>query len=671
MKKLAGLTALAMLVGSMSIAVPASAATTTDLGAGWSMSVADGVTLNDTKYVCITDKEAHSGNNSLHFNLPNSQSGVIDITHAANPTTAWSGDWGDTNKWRVEFYAKSDTFDWYNNKDFKYYTQIGPFDCENVNNANGTRIRLDDQKITWSEPDENGWRKGSFEYIYPYSWEKPQFHIRLAGYADNMYIDDISVTYLGTSFLGDISLLADGGFEFVEATGENLEDYGWHASYNNSGIPAGYEAAAEIVKDSKGNRMLHVKAPHTGNGWQKMLILKREIATNLVDIDWGAYQIKFKIRGAYSTPHLEVGSGGYDEHLRFLNNTEKVTTKKLDDGWTEYTIVTQGQNTGGSNSLNSFRLQSYGRSNSFYIDDVQVQKISDEVPAKGDHLYNGNFDNEKTNSAVEAKSWEKVVSSSGDSRYITTRSGKYAYTGKSSMFISAPGSYNDNQYIQFNQALPTDFDASGEATLTMKMRTTNPNTTLYAYYGDTSTNGKMSANVYLDSTATVKELGNDWYQYTVKMPALEKGQKPHKLAIEAMNAVDGIWIDDISLVGANGKEAIENGSFEDYEKYVIGSAYILNEDGDEVYEPSEGENTIYVPVTTNEAGLNYNLFFVVYKNGQIFKMDKCEYKNASVGDKELEATITLDTVDDGTYTARAFVWNDNMVPYTNSIDFEI
>lgn len=684
MKKLAILTALTMLLGSMSIALPASAAETTqDLGAGWTMSVPEGVTVNDNRYVKITDKKSHSGKYSLYWNLPyaNTDGKQIIIKHTAQPTTIYSSSWDENNKWRVEFYVRSDGFDWYNDTEFKNRNKIGTFDC-GESNVNGTLISFGNSKITWSEPDENGWRKGSFDFIYPYNWEKPDFTLRLGGCGDGMYIDDISVKRISEG-LNTVTLLADGGFEIAEATGESLSDYGWSVSYNQGHIADNHAPKAEIV-EVKGNKMMYVTAPDPGNGWQKEIMLKKDIATNLTDIGWGNYQIKFKIRGAYSGGHIELGCGAYDNLMHFLRETETniIDKKELDDGWTEYTFLAWGENQSNDWPTNGFRLNVYGYSGGFYLDDFQVQKVTSVtrdsetnaitgVEVSGaDHLYNGNFDNEKTNSNAEASGWNKVVSSVGDNRYITTRSNKYAYTGENSMFISAPGSWVDQKYIQFNRTIPSDFDASKEATLTLKMRTVNPDTALYCYYGNNSTNTQLASKIVFNTTAaTVESLGNDWYKYTVKMPALAEGTQPYKLAIEAMSGVDGIWIDDISLIDANGKEAIENGSFETYDKCVIGEAYMMDADGEDLNALAKGENTVYVPVKTNDAGLNYNLYFVIYKNGAIYKVESGSYKNAAVGDKELSAMIKLDTVDDGTYTARAFLWDDDMVPYTNSINF--
>lgn len=675
MKKLASLTAIAMLLGSMSIAMPASAeATTYDLGAGWTVTALDGSLSDDTHYVEITDKESHSGNYSLHWNYSEGTGSDeiyrYTILHDANPTGIYSDDWGEKGKFKVEFYAKSNSFDWYNNPDFMYYNKIGPFDNPSETSINGTRIRLSSEKIAWSEPDENGWRKGTFYYQYPYNWGKPQFYILLGGLANDMYLDDISVTYAGTEDFKDLSLLADGGFELVTPTGEELSDYGWHVAYNTANVNEARMPSAEIVADGKGNKMLHVTAPDPGNGWQKEIALRREIATNMLDIGWGTYAIKFKIRGAYSSNHLEAGCGAYNDLLRGLNNSNYVTTKKLDDGWTEYTVITGGENTGNGNSLNSFRFNVYGYCNSFYIDDFTVYKVNDGVAAAGDHLYNGTFDNEKTNANIEASGWAKVVNALGDNRYLTTRSNKFAYTGTNSMFFSAPGSWVDQKFIQFYQVLPSNYDAAKEYTLKLKMRTINPETALYCYYASNSTNGKVSDKIeFKSSNAEVKSLGNDWYQYTVTLPALSSADAAYKLAFEAMSAVDGIWIDDISVTDAEGKEYITNGSFEDYEKYVIGNPYMLDGDYLDIDAPVAGENYLYVPIKTNVAGLNYYVYFAIYKDGSLYKITKASYENAAVGEKEVEAMLELDTVGDGAYTAKAFVWDKNMAPYINKAEF--
>ena len=114
---------------------------------------------------------------------------------------------------------------------------------------------------------------------------------------------------------------------------------------------------------------------------------------------------------------------------------------------------------------------------------------------------------------------------------------------------------------------------------------------------------------------------------------------------------------------------VKNGSFESYKKYVIGEFDLTDDSYESVPSPVAGENNMTISVNTIEPGYSYALYFAIYKDGSLYKAVKTEQMDSAAGEAELKATINLDSVSDGVYSAKAFLWDDEMNPYIAKSSF--
>ncbi len=696
MKKLAMLTALVTLIGSLGVTAPVSAEETigvgTELGAGWTItSVGENTVFEEGKtWAYITDKQAHSGSNSLYFRGDTSND-KFTIEHPASGTNRFnSTDWNPNtdNQWTVSFWMKAESDEWLtesaNDKNARYNMKIGTLNSAGSTTASCQR-KLIWENVEWGETDANGWTKGSFDFIYPYSDANGSFKIMILGSTFGTYIDDIEVKYSGTKDgLKDrnISLLSGGDFEYLTETGEDIASYGWttkaHTSFTNP-------PSVDIVQDETGNKMMRVKFTEFQNVDQAFF-LHKALSHPKVSIAWEPFMLSFKMKGTYHPSYIQVGNMDYT-HIVYLDNgrqnsyKEYATVTPLEDGWVQYDCKIGGQI---EDSTVDFRFD-YNKFYEIYIDDVCVRKLQDDetdstivtATYPDAQIFNGSFDAD-TETKISPKNWVPYVHN-GQSGDLVTRSTKFAYSGENSLYIAAPNSYVDERYVQFSQSMPADFDYSKDYTLKLKMKTLSPETTLHAFFG-VNGNVECSERALLSSETTgrsdgyaatnVEALGDGWYEYTTTLTALE-GTSPEKISFLAMSGLDATWIDDVSLTDENGKEYIVNGSFEEFNKYEVGGSYIVLDELDTVPAPQVGENTLYVPITTNEAGLDYYVYFAIYKGGQLYKVQKAEYLDAAVGTKEVDATITIenDANYSGKYTAKAFVWDSAMKAYSNAADF--
>lgn len=629
----AAVSAITVLCTSVVLPSVNAQAEETSVDNGWSITYADGVTQDETHYAKFTTEESHSGDYSLHIKYTDDIAGAdffgqnkIAVQHES---AGCFGDWSTDgeNTFRTQFYIKG-------NYD-KMGLMLGTFDCAEAG-IRGTRIRLDNEKIVFGEPDQNGWVKAYFDFAYPYG--STNFSIGVFGKAD-VYIDDISVTHLGLNngaARKGTSLLFDGGFEPII----DLAPYGW--SYTD----ASNQAGVEIVKDATGNKMLHIR--YASESYDDKFVLHKNIATpsGSGGIDWAKYKIYFKAKGNFNPGEIQFGNDRYDDQLGYPE-----PVRELDDGWKLYSVKAGGQNKTG------FRVKVHQSCYDMYLDDFAVVKLNGEAEISGDHLANGTFDNPTTEANIQPSGWFFVKNIAGDANFITTRDSAHTYSGKNAMFISAPGMWVDQKFIDVRQELPSDFDYSKSYTLKVKAYTPNVNTALNVMFSNAS---NAAASQVVLTEANANHLKDSWYEYTIPMTASDGC---NQIRFLAMSNIGGMWIDEVSLIDADGNEYITNGSFEEYKRYDVGSFVLMDDSGDIINKPVAGENTVENTVTLYEEGLKYALYFAVYKDGALYDVVKAE-PDSKTTTTTVNATITLDSVTDGKYTAKAFIWDpDTLVPY--------
>lgn len=647
-KTAAAVSALAILFTTLTVpTVSAAESTTEDIGGGWTVTYANGTEKDETHFAKITDEVARSGNHSLHINCPETVGATNDgaklnITHPCGSTY---GEWNYENQFRVQFYIKGQ----YTPR----LTEIGTFDCQK-NDINGTIYRLyynknngEGNPVTIEEPDENGWSKVYFDYVYPYDDEtKSTFKINIYGEAQDLYIDDISVTYNGTNEKRKgVQLLFNGGFE-----SEELSDYGW--TYTGT---SGY-GAAEIANEN-GNKMLHIR--YSKEIYDEKFVLTKEIATMPESIDWAGYKIYFKAKGNFINTSIEMGNNVYD-----MNVGKPQRVKDLDDGWALYSVQASGKN-----EDRKFVVKVHGYCYDMYLDDFAIVKLNgvrnDDgsytyTDTNGDHLENGTFDNPTGKLNLQPDNWYFVSSPQNDARFFITRDTTRSTSGKNSMYIGAPGDYVAEKYVDMRQSLPEDFDYTKEYTFKVKMYTPTPNTVLRAEFSNVS-NGVGCEKILNSEYA--EHLGDSWYQYTVPMQA-QAGY--NQLRICAMSTIGGIWIDDVSLTDSDGKEYVVNGSFDEYTRYEVGEFSLLDEAYEDMNALAAGELTIENTFKPLEDGLKCAMYFAIYKDNKLYDIIKGQASGelTAGADTSYSATVTLDSVSNGVYKAKAFMWDpDTMTPY--------
>jgi len=654
MKKIAALLAATIMTGMITVPFTASAETSADIPNGWTITYGADTPESEENYATFTTEEAHGGEWSLVAHSPaemTSEYGRIIISHPAGLPKG--GAWDETGKYTVEFYTKG-----IETSADMWGVRAGTFGHQHETSINGTLVALNGGKVTWGEPDSDGWRKVSFDFAYPYTdTTQSDFKIIIRATPDirDVYFDDVRVYYTGTNgaTYPDLLTAEEGNFEPKPvATGEDIANYGWSVK----SVASGYNLNTEIIKEPDGNKMLHV----TYNGGWNNSILHRTIATpaGAGGIDWSKYRIYFKAKGTYSKGGIEVGNDKIDSYLRFLNRTDgTVTTKDLGDGWTQYAVTTAGQNSTG------FRIQIYSTVD-MYLDDFMVVKLnSDGSEIVGDHLDNGSFDNPASASDKKIDRWYASKGGANQANEFATPDSTHTYSGKNAYFLACPGVWVDQAYSDLRQDLTTDFDYSKSYTAKVKVYTPSPNTGLQIMFSNA--NNAVASQAKL-ANGQVTDLGNGWYEYSVSMQASEGYDQLRFLTVEMTG---GVWIDDVALVDENGVNYIENGSFDEVKIAEFGEFALMDDSYEAIDAPVVGDNIVSVNVNTLVAGQDYTLILAIYKDGSLFDVYRTQSLDTITGDQEMTASITLDTVEDGVYTAKAFLWDGGMNPYIDSVEF--
>ena len=436
---------------------------------------------------------------------------------------------------KVTFYVKGS----YNEEDI----MVGTGDRTTGSNPDViTYMPLSHEKIEKSEY-KNGW----IRYSYLFRGSIPnnsEFKFSVIGGENELYIDNLSVVF--DSATDDTSyiytgqgIMPDGGFEVsvTSETGYDIEDYGWSSNIDNVTLTGEAEGAEEItpiariIEDETGNKMMYVRY-NSANWANRGLILTKNIGKT----GWEDFYVSFKAKGAFLPNAAEVGSA-FDDQLKKLAGGEgsvadnpfgdDVTVEELEDGWKKYTVRTYGE---GS----VFRVKFNCGCLDLLLDDFEVRT------AAGTYLEcsNGSFDFVGFDEKLPfAEGWN-VVNHDG-----TAFSQRAEILGGWSVFMACTDTDDLPYFYQ-----PVDSAKQGEEYIVSFES--------WSLFGDNSLEVGFGEDISDFEGIALSDMERDGSRYSFKVK-----MSGAKLIFAAAGRLEGIWIDNVSLIGPDGTELIKNGDF--------------------------------------------------------------------------------------------------------------
>jgi len=215
MKKIAALLAATIMTGMITVPFTASAETSADIPNGWTITYGADTPESEENYATFTTEEAHGGEWSLVAHSPaemTSEYGRIIISHPAGLPKG--GAWDETGKYTVEFYTKG-----IETSADMWGVRAGTFGHQHETSINGTLVALNGGKVTWGEPDSDGWRKVSFDFAYPYTdTTQSDFKIIIRATPDirDVYFDDVRVYYVYAIEWPDSGIIRDANADYID-----------------------------------------------------------------------------------------------------------------------------------------------------------------------------------------------------------------------------------------------------------------------------------------------------------------------------------------------------------------------------------------------------------------------------------------------------------------------
>jgi len=423
----------------------------------------------------------------------------------------------------------------------------------------------------------------------------------------NMLVDNITVYKLttddnGETVVGTTNLITNGDFENVTAErrtspiANDIRAYEWDWQFNGE-VPETSYITIDNAYGRTDNSCIYMFADYP-------YVDKRNITlySKFVKLTNGnTYEISLWMKTSstgYGNIHVSM-DGLYN------NQISNYTVAETKSGWQKRTY----EFTATKDSYSRLKFINWANSN-IYLDDITLVDTSNK---NVNLIGNSSFaEYEKVPVSVvgdkTANNWtvgygsgnnnpnkEEYLAKCGKTIFAEP-SAKEAKSGDFSMLMSYPDARADNSSVSITTPISVP---AGEYTLAFYAKGSYSLGGMQAICRDTS---GFADKIFMNNTQntsgiTYKDTSYDgeWkkYQFNVSADGDRNG-----ITILADNLVDYIYIDDVSLVDANGKEYITNGGFEDVTNINI----------------SEIENLMAYPIVKGEAA---NISWVNPKNDNI------------------------------------------------------
>ena len=527
-----------------------------DYFAGWEK--ADDLTQNgNTVFSCVTNKIAHSGNNSVVLRHEDeSQYGkdlkikqVVNLGEGIYTLSFWAvGTVGRPvdDPWRhqqmVWLWGSSD----------------GWFYVSNMN-------------IGETDGD---WTKYSMEFAVPSGNTVSELGISTRGYGTiGLYLDDISIVAQGD----DTNLLTNGGFEGTESGEESeLPTTPTYTTTLDSCF-TGWEKADDLTQNgSTVFSCVTNEAAHSGNN---SVVLRHEDESQygkdlkikqVVNLGEGTYTVSFWTAGTVADHDDDPwrwqqmvwlwGSSG--EGWFYVSN---MNIGETDGDWTKYSMNFTVPSGG---TVGELGISSRGWARGWYLDDISIVAQGDNTNL----LTNGGFEGTESGEDPEVPAGPTYTATyeeyftgwargdevtPNESTVFACVTNDIAHSGSNSILLKHIDS-DQSGYIQIQQ----NNLSLGEGTYTLSFWVAgevNGKQVIWIKPGTTTANGDW----LLINSAATGETEGDWTEYSTTF-TVEPGNTVTQLIFGTNGDTTGLYLDDISIV-AQGDDTnlLTNGGFEE------------------------------------------------------------------------------------------------------------
>ncbi|MBO5059721.1 MAG: hypothetical protein J6C82_02240 [Clostridia bacterium] len=380
----------------------------------------------------------------------------------------------------------------------------------------------------------------------------------------NTYIDNVSLKdESGKEYIvnGDFADATQKEVNLVESIVEPAEWYTSHVSMDD--YPDSYMKINRTVGYESDSSM-HVYATYVGSTVSYKTYMRLYTYSFMADTA-KTHTLTLYTKGTTGISSMHVyfmpSSGGSTK----VTQLNEMNTETLANGWVKRTCEFTP-----TASMGKFMFQAYSTSD-FYIDDISF--AANDTPTVN-LIANGGFE-EYEEGAIAAKNtdtvsnnWSVIAAGTGasnlSSNAVSELSTEHAHSGKASWVIAYPEKQTDTYYGMINSSLNVP---AGSYTFTMHTRGIYDTAAVMLILSGSSgwvKNGYLAQDAGTNFTITGIEESNGWKKYTM---AMELSSAVNSLSIRAAaqrGTVDWLYIDDISLVDANGTEYMKDGGFENY-----------------------------------------------------------------------------------------------------------
>ena len=526
-----------------------------DYFAGWEK--ADDLTQNgNTVFSCVTNKIAHSGNNSVVLRHEDeSQYGkdlkikqVVNLGEGTYTVSFWTAGTvadHDDDPWRWQQMV----WLWGSSGDGWFY----------VSNMN----------IGETDGD---WTKYTMNFTVPSGGTVGELGISSRGWARGWYLDDISIVAQGD----DTNLLTNGGFEGTESGEESeLPTTPTYTTTLDSCF-TGWEKADDLTQNgSTVFSCVTNEAAHSGNN---SVVLRHEDESQygkdlkikqVVNLGEGTYTVSFWTAGTVADHDDDPwrwqqmvwlwGSSG--DGWFYVSN---MNIGETDGDWTKYTMNFTVPSGG---TVGELGISSRGWARGWYLDDISIVAQGDDTNL----LTNGGFEGTESGGGPEVpegptytEAYEEYFQGWARNGGVTSNTtsvfacvtNEIAHSGNNSVVLKHTDS-TQSGYMQIQQ---TSLSIS-EGTYTLSFWVAgevNGQQVIWIKPGTTTANGDW----LLINSAATGETEGDWTKYSTTFN-VASGNTVTELTIGTNGNTNGLYLDDISIV-AQGDDTnlLTNGGFE-------------------------------------------------------------------------------------------------------------
>ncbi len=500
---------------------------------GWTRWDNGAAPNGETRYACVTDEIAYSGDKSLVIKHKTAEGGMMVVQEGLSLTGAYT-----LSYWAIG--------------------QNSTKQLVIMQGQDGLWQGYSVQDVATATETDGDWTKYTVNMTVPEENTQNAIVFCSDGDTDGWFIDDISIVPQGTT----TNVIKNGSFDFdgTPTYTSELEPYfmgwgNWSAAVLDN-VNTFYCVTNEIAHS--GNNSVVIRHADSSQGWKAVTIAQEGLSYGA-----GTYTLSFWAAGNYANNLCGMTSNGdwWDDF--YLTD---FTVAETDGDWTKYTIdftVPEGK------TQNAITLMSNGDTQGLYLDDISLVKDG----TTENLLKNGSFDDDgmpdykaEYTTAYEDyfQGWEKEygVTENGSTIFSCVTNG-FAHSGSNSVVLRHIDESQNDRDLMIKQAGLS----LGEGTYTLSFWAAGTVADLdndtYRYQHIVWLEGLDPSYRYVTDMTTGTTDG-DWSYYTLDF-TVPAGSTVSAVKLSTRgHGTQYLYIDDFNLVKSGTTENIlKNGSFDD------------------------------------------------------------------------------------------------------------